>query len=86
MAPLAVVLGRFVGAVLAECAPVLVEIIAHAIQKALANTVEDGARRDDLRERLLERLRAAHPDRVGTSGRTGAHPQDAEERPDLGGG
>ena len=86
MTPLAVAFGRFAGAVLAECAPVLVEIIAHAIQKAFTNTVEDGARRDDLRERLLERLRAPNTHRAGAAGGTGAHPQNPEERSDLGGG
>ena len=57
MSGLAVALGRFLGALLAECAPVLVEILAHAIREGLADSVEDGARRDDLRERLLRRVR-----------------------------
>jgi hypothetical protein len=69
---LAVILGRFFGAMLAECAPVITEIIAHAIRQAFSDTVEDGARRDDLRERLLERLHANGP---GASGRAGAAPE-----------
>jgi len=56
---LAVVLGRFLGAMLAECAPVLVEVLAYAIREGLADSVEDGARRDDLRERLIKRVREA---------------------------
>jgi hypothetical protein len=59
MTSLAASLGRFMGAVLVECAPVLVEIMVHAIREASQNTVEDGARRRDLRERLADRLRDA---------------------------
>lgn len=65
----AVWLGQFLGAVLAECAPVLVEIL----REAQRDTVEDGARRDDLRERLLERVRAMarRPRGSGSSGGAG---------------
>jgi hypothetical protein len=83
MTPLAAMLGRFFGAMLAECAPVLVEVIREAIQSAFADTVEDGARRDDLRKRLLERVRAAG--RTGAARRTGANPADGQESQDLGG-
>jgi hypothetical protein len=81
--PLAAMLGRFFGAMLAECAPVLVEIITHAVQNAFADTVEDGARRDALRERLLERLRSARS--PGAAGGTGTTPADRQEGSDLGG-
>lgn len=55
-------LGRFLGGVLAECAPILSEIIADAIRNALDNPLEVGGRRDSLRERLLGRLRESyHP-------------------------
>jgi hypothetical protein len=61
MTPLAAMLGRFFGAMLAECAPVLVEIISQSIRSAFADTVEDGARRDDLRQRLLSKIQKAEP-------------------------
>lgn len=82
MGSLAVVLGRFVGAMLAECAPVLVGILSEAIRNALKDTVEDGAVRDDLRNRLLARLRRS--DSANPSG--GAGPAaGASEGKDLGG-
>jgi hypothetical protein len=78
-AALAGALGRFVGAMLAECAPVIVGII----KEALHDTVEDGAARDDLRSRLLDRLR--HSDSARAAGGTGEAPADDPERPSLGG-
>ena len=53
-------IGRFVGAVLAECAPVLVEILSTAIRRAFSDSVEMGEAPADLRARLLERVRNAH--------------------------
>lgn len=52
MTALAALLGRFVGAMLAECGPMIAEILASAFRP----TSEDGARRDALRERLLAML------------------------------
>ena len=52
----AVWLGNFIGAVLAQCAPVLVKILSEAIQNARFETVEESNAPDDLRKRLLERL------------------------------
>ena len=79
MAGLAVTVGRFVGAVLAECAPVLVEVI----RECMRDTAEDGARRDDLRERLLERLRdSGH---LRADGRAGKNPPDSQAGPGVGG-
>ena len=83
MTGLAVVLGRFLGAMLAECAPVLVEVMADAIRKGLADTVEDGARRGDLRERLLRRLRQSRDH--GSPGGAGAATGDGQAREGLGG-
>ncbi|MGH7143121.1 MAG: hypothetical protein ACREJ2_03185 [Planctomycetota bacterium] len=60
-------LGQFIGSVLAECAPVLVEILSHAIREGLGDTVEDGAVRDDLRQRLLSRLRQSNSGTAGTT-------------------
>jgi hypothetical protein len=84
MTPLAAMLGRFFGAMLAECAPVLVEIITHAVQNAFADTVEDGARRDALRERLLERLRP--PSRIDPARGTGTPAGANQEGQGVGGG
>jgi hypothetical protein len=83
MEALAVILGRFLGAVLAECGPVLAEILAHAIREAKRDTVEDGACRPSLRERLLRRVRDAR-DR-GPDGGAGA-PGGAGDGQGLGGG
>lgn len=52
---LAALVGRFVGAVLAECGPVLVEIL----RSAFKDTVEDSRPSGALVERLRARLR--HP-------------------------
>jgi len=76
---LAAVLGRFVGAVLAECGPVIVEIIANAIKLSTTNTVEDGAIRDGLRERLLSRLHP-RPNDPSTVRGTGTPSGDPEKR------
>lgn len=54
---LAVWLGRFLGAILAECGPALADILYVAIRRARDNTVEDSTASDVLRERLLKRLR-----------------------------
>ena len=70
-------LGAFLGEVLAHLAPVIVEILREALKK----TVEDGATRDDLRDRLLASVRA-HSAR--TSGGAGA-PASSGEGKDLGG-
>ena len=83
MGNLAVIFGRFLGAALAECAPVLVEILSNAIRQGFADQVEDGARRDDLRNRLLERVRQSNVAR--SSGGTGADSGDGQEREGLGG-
>lgn len=51
-AALAAVVGRFIGGVLVECAPVLIYII----RQSMTPTVEDGKIRNDLREELLAKL------------------------------
>ena len=53
METFAAIFGVFCARILAYCAPVIVEIL----REASKDTSEDGARRDDLRERLLARLR-----------------------------
>ena len=80
---LAALLGRFLGAVLAECAPVLSEIVADGFRKALTPTVEDGARRPDLRARLLEQL---HAHNLGSTRRTGQTEEEDSRRGNLGAG
>jgi len=57
MMTIAAIVGRFIGAVLAECGPVLAEILRSAIRDATNDTVETGERDRDLRARLLARLR-----------------------------
>ncbi len=78
---LAVILGRFLGAVLAECGPVLAEILSHAIREGLSDTVEDGARRDDLRQRLLERVRTARLTDGNTTQKCDAPPGGSAKTP-----
>ena len=56
MNSLAVTLGTFIGAVLKECAPVLAEILAEGIRRAMQDTVEDGKTPDGLADRLRARL------------------------------
>lgn len=51
------VLGRFVGAALAECGPVLYELIVRILKDATTDKMEVSVRDDDLRKRLLERVR-----------------------------
>ena len=68
----AATLGRFIGAVLAECAPVLVGIVEEAIRRATSDTVEDSAAPADLTARLLARLRG--PDDTRKSGDAGTTP------------
>lgn len=53
MESLATFLGKFLGLILAELAPVIVEII-----RATKNTVEDSNPSNDLRSRLLNKLRS----------------------------
>jgi len=69
MEALAVWLGNFIGAILAQCAPVLVQILKEAIQSAFTSTVETSNGPYDLRKRLLERLRSSdNYRRAGNSG------------------
>jgi len=79
---LAAWVGRFVGAVLRECGPTIVDILAAAIRAAINDTVEDGATRDDLRTRLLERVRDSRG--FNTPRRTDSAPRTSEGK-DLGG-
>lgn len=58
MTELAAIIGRFLGAVLAECAPVLVQIL----REARRDTAEDSMVPDDLVLRLRERLRRHQDD------------------------
>lgn len=53
----AAAVGRFIGGVLAECGPVLVEMAVDIYQRCTVKTMEVGARRDDLRERLRSKLK-----------------------------
>lgn len=72
---LASTLGKFIGAVLAECAPILVEIIIAAIRGSY-ESVEESSRRPDLRKRLLERLHKNHPDSSGGTRKTTGTPEE----------
>jgi len=60
---LAVLFGRFIGAALAECAPVLAKILAEGIKLAFKDTVEEGKAPDglaaDLRARIASGVRNA---------------------------
>ena len=83
----AVWLGRFLGAVLAECAPVIISII----KESTRDTIEDGATRDDLRNRLLAQLPVADSSSVRDAGgigtSRGASPvAPADPGQNLGGG
>lgn len=52
LAAFSALVGRFVGGVLAECAPVLVSILSAAIKKATTKTAEDGAIDEKLKAEL----------------------------------
>ena len=75
MNELAEFLGTILGQALSISAPVLEEVITNAIRKAFTDTVEfGGSAPDDLKQRLLERVRDAnHPSEEGrtASGATG---------------
>ena len=49
---LAVTFGRFIGAVLAECGPVIVEIL----KASFRNSAEDGKAPEDLKKRLQDAI------------------------------
>jgi len=49
-------LGTFIGAVLKECGPMIVEILGAAIKKGLAHEIIDSAAPDDLKDRLQSLL------------------------------
>lgn len=66
---LAAWLGRFIGAMLAECGPVLVDLAVEIYKRATTDTAEIGATDDALRARLLARLRDA--DNLHQSGGAG---------------
>jgi len=61
---LAAILGRFVGAVLKECGPTIVDILAAAIRKAFNDSIEDGKAPEELRNRLTNDLRSKLAERV----------------------
>jgi hypothetical protein len=60
MERLAIIAGAFVGAVLRECAPVLVDILARGIKAAMTSTAEESKPDENLRNRLLDRLPKRH--------------------------
>lgn len=75
---LAVWLGRFIGAVLAECGPMIVEVI----RACFTNTAQDSKPPADLRARLLARLdelRNSDKDNLYPPGRPGATPGTPKE-------
>ena len=75
MSGLAAILGRFVGAILAECADELVEIGVEVMKRALSDTVEESNVPPDRRNRLrdkLRKLRMGHKNRDSTAGGSGA--------------
>lgn len=76
----AAIAGRFLGLVLAQLAPVIVEII----REAAKDTVVEGVRRDDLRNRLLERVRNAND--LRSPGGAGPVAGDNQESKGVGGG
>jgi len=65
---LAAILGRFVGAMLKECGPVIVDIVAAGVRKAFNDTVEDGKAPEELRNRLTDDLRSKLAARVRDQG------------------
>ena len=73
----AAALGRFIGGMLSECAPILTEIIANAIRKAFTDTVEDSAGDPALRRRLLDQLHT-YQDGIGPLRDTGSAPGSSE--------
>lgn len=52
--------GRFIGAVLAECGPVIYELGVRIIRDANKETMVVADRDDDLRDRLVDKLRQSH--------------------------
>jgi hypothetical protein len=56
MERLALIVGTFCGAVLKQCAPVLADILAEGIRRALSDTVEDSAPPAGLADRLRARI------------------------------
>ena len=56
----ATTIGRFIGAILAECGPALADILYTAIRRAHDNTVEDSTAPDNLKYRLVKRVRDAN--------------------------
>lgn len=58
--PAAAWLGTFIGAVLKECGPMIVEIIAAALRKGFAHEVIDSEAPEDLKNRLQARLDELH--------------------------
>ena len=82
LSALAAIAGRFVGAALKECGPDIVDILETAIRRAFRDSVEEGARRDDLRERLAGRVRLAFGDRSERG--TSENPGDSAIREGVG--
>lgn len=80
---LAIVLGKFIGAVLSECAPVIAAILAEGLRRAITDTVEDSAAADAaLVERLRKRLRdTGH---LPETGRPGPDSAGDQERAGMG--
>lgn len=56
MEALALWLGTLIGAILKQCAPVLVDILASGIRKAVTDTQEDSKVDETLKANLLSKL------------------------------
>ena len=78
MNAIAAAIGRALGIILAESAPILSEIIANGIRTALSDTTEDSPLRSALRARLVDRLR--HANGLRTSNPTTETPQTDQTR------
>lgn len=80
MEAIAVLVGKFIGAVLAQCGPVIVEIL----QSAFKPTAEDSKAPDALRNRLNDIVRRMFPDAskdgLRKAGDPGTPSGDAEKR------
>jgi hypothetical protein len=81
--------GRFVGAVLVEIAPILSEIFKDVYERTISNTVEESHPRDDLRTRLLaivKRERMRDKDNHCPTGTTDTDKGDDQGRENMGDG
>lgn len=82
LAAIAAAAGRFVGAMLDECGPKIVDILETAIRRAFSDSIEEGARRPELVRRLGDRVFESFGRRAG--GGASEDPGDSAIRKGLG--